>query len=259
METNTAANTPHASTYKFIKAKVGMPRSEPFLKCSKEKETQFNDRLRSCDLDKHLGINAEFALQARRESTENFNPSLSVSYSMAVDTKRSSNNLVKVRLDCMEPLEVGLQETGPKQGITETESDDSESFFIEDMENSDSPNPKFKPFAGKKKSFHKTITNNSSKPNFTFTKHSGGSNSNRTSKSRGELTDSSHEQEGHRIDTAVDVEEILAENVHLTEYLRLKEEEAVTRLDKRVRYTRRFDTVKEGPNKNKYKAAKTEK
>lgn len=154
-----------------------------------------------------------------------------------------SNNLVKVKLGYLPPPASSKLESGPLSESSGIDSEPMSSLLIvEQVEHSvslasESDNPrKSRPTL---KQTLSRASNGSSKPHFTIC--SGSSYSNKTIKTKKE--DSSKIIEGNRIDTAVDIEGILAKNRELTEYMKLRQEEAVIRQNKKFRYTRITNTI----------------
>lgn len=131
-----------------------------------------------------------------------------------------SNNLVKVKLGCLEPLGSGEVQTGPISEIS------SELCYQADVreEKLESSNLKSEERGILRK---KTVvslskmSDSSSRPHFTIGSYDLRSyRSVKTSK----YESGSLAEQGHRIDTVIDLEEILANNLELTEYMRQKRE-----------------------------------
>ena len=152
--------------------------------------------------------------------------------------RSSSNGLVKVKLGFIQPNKAGLEEPDSFHSSVRKESLSSRLVInYEKLERSSlsASQPKAKSKNLMMKRSISRVSSVSSKPNFTFTYFSGCNSSNKTSRQKG--SESRH-LEGHRIDSALDVEAILSNNKELTEYLRKKEAEELIRRNKDVRYKR---------------------
>lgn len=153
--------------------------------------------------------------------------------------RSSSNGLVKVKLGFVPPPSGG--EEIPISIHTSTLKDEAVSKVSIRLEPVDQQSEKLisKKTLQVKLSLKPSLSHRSSyssKPQFTFTRQSG-SNSGITSKKKGESI-SSKRPVGHRIDSAIDFNELLSKNQDLTEYMRQKEAKELFRLKKEVRYKR---------------------
>lgn len=180
---------------------------------------------RNMTLDIHSPGNAKLPSSSLLASTEKLNTRLAIeSPHLSVQT----NNMVKVKLGYLKPVDADMMDSGPFSEHTEGCDEDEEIQEIDVGESACSRATKGK---GRKKSVRTNtkISNSSSKVYFTIGSYC--SQSARTIKTQQveSVMSQGQEDERHRIDTVIDVEAMLAKNEDLNEYIRQKHENEANR------------------------------